>query len=1049
MSLFISLLGPFHATLDDVPWSMSRANKIEALLAFLVMESAHAQARTSLDGLLFPEIGDKSARTNLRQTMTRLRRILNNNQALPPFLLFALETVQFNVASDYELDVHSFQRKLQGCDQHQPERVIDCAVCGSLLAEAIALYRGPFLQDFSIQDSEAFAAWVDVKREGLHQAIVIALQDLMAHHERQGMFTQVADDAQRLIKLEPWHEQAYLTLMRALARQGQRTVALAHYEQYGRILSETFGVSPSPEIENLYTRIRKMSETRPLYLPEMIVGTFVGRETELEHIRQHLVQPSHRLLTLVGPGGIGKTHLGLQIGYAIANDYFGPFMDGVYFVPLIEANVVDAALLETWLVTAIANILSLTFSGTQPPIQQLLSALQEKECLLILDNGECLGLAGRTLINHILQKTTAVKILVTSRERLNLVEEWVLEIEGLPYPTPQVGQQFSNRQETYGAEVASYNAVQLFSQRAHQANEHFSLAELSPAERTAVIHISQLSQGMPLAIELAAVWVRTLSCRQIATEIRKTIDILADTMPHHPTRHHSIRAVFEHSWQRLSPTEQQVLAQLSVFRGGFSYEAAAEVTGASLWSLSSLIDKSLLKKVNTNDGTRYEMHPLLQQFSAEKLARDIREKTNKAHCDYYGRFLQHRETHLAGPQLTTTLPEIQADIENIRSGWWWAADRQHTKLLDPYIRPLHSFYTVRGWLHEGRNLFNQAILGKETLLRQPMNESQAIIWGRLLSRLGEFNCTLGALDKSEIQLTTSLTLLHRTEDAEELAFAYKKWGLLAQRRGDYAEATRFFQLSLQILRDIKNPDQTAHALMLLGSVARDQGEYEEAKASFQESTLIYRRLASPWGLAHSLRLLANVTYQVGDYETAQRAHQEALQLCQSIDDKIGQGLIWYNMGQIALAEKQYEQAHHLYEQGVHLLEEAGDKRGLALSYFELGQLMIELKECDQAKAYLYTGFQTAVKIQDLPLVSKILLSIARFRLQVCPNKAHYQTAVELLRIVQNHPTGDQNLKTMATSLLDQFPDLVSTNAQHADQVPLETVTRLVSQVLAD
>ena len=237
--------------------------------------------------------------------------------------------------------------------------------------------------------------------------------------------------------------------------------------------------------------------------------------------------------------------------------------------------------------------------------------------------------------------------------------------------------------------------------------------------------------------------------------------------------------------------------------------------------------------------------------------------------------------------------------------------------------------------------------------------------------------------------------------------------------------------------------------MLLGSVARDQSEYEAAKASFQESTLIYRQLESPWGLAHSLRLLANVTYQVGDYEAAQQAHQEALQLCQSIDDRIGQGLIWYNMGQIALAEKQYDQAHQLYEKGMHLFAEAGDKRGLALSHFELGQLMIELEKGDQAKAYLYTGFQTAVKIQDLPLVLKLLLSIAQFRLQICPQKAHYQTAVELLKIVQNHPTGDQNLKTMATALLDQFPDLVSTNTQHVDPVPLETVIHLVNQVLAN
>ena len=1050
MSLSISLLGPFQATIDNAPWSMSRANKIEALLTFLMMEADQAHTRTSLDGLLFPELKDKAARTNLRQTLTRLRRILNNDEASPPFLLFELETVQFNVASNYALDVQTFHNKLQGCEQHRPERATYCAACGSLLAEATELYRGPFLQDFSIQDSEAFAAWVEATREELQQTVVAALQDLMIYHEQQGMFEQVASDAQRLIELEPWHERACQTLLRSLARRGEQTAALDQYEQYGRILSETFGLSPSPEIESLAARIRKMSAARPYHLPERVTGSFVGREKELEQIRQHLVRPAHRLLTLIGPGGIGKTDLGLQLGHAVAQDYFGPFMDGVYFAPLVEADTVDDDLLQNWLVMALANALSLTFSGNHSPKQQLLSTLQERECLLILDNGEYLGMAGRRLISQILQETAAIKFLVTSRERLNLAEEWVLEIEGLPYPAPQVGQKVVNRAEQYGAEIAAYHAIQLFGQRAHQANEQFSLKEVSAAERTAVVHISQLSQGMPLAIELAAAWVGSLSCQQIAAEIKKTIDILTETTPQHPTRHHSIRAVFEHSWQRLSPVEQHVLTQLSVFRGGFTYEAAAAVAEATLWILSSLIDKSLLKKVKTKQGTRYEMHPLLQQFSAEKLAQAAREKTDAAHNDYYGRFLQQRETNLTGPQLTTTLPEIQADMENIRLGWRWAAKRQQVESLAPYIHPLHSFYTIRGWLHEGRDLFNQAIPDNvEALLHHPLNESHAIIWGRLLARLGEFNCTLGTLDKSEIQLTASLTLLHRTEDAEELAFANKKWGLLAQRRGNYAEATRFFQLSLQILRDIEKSDQTAHALMLLGSVARDQGKYEEAKASFAESTLIYRELESPWGLAHSLRLLANVTYQAGDHVTAEEALQEAFQLCQSIDDKIGQGLIWYNMGQIAAAEKQYEQAQDLYEKSVHLFEEVDDKRGLALSYFELGQLMIELAACDQAKAYLSIGFQTAVKIQDLPLVSKILLNIARFRLQICPNEAHYQTAVALLMIVQNHPAGNQNLKTMAASLLKQFPDLASTNTQTVEQVPFETVTNLVNQLLTD
>ena len=297
----------------------------------------------------------------------------------------------------------------------------------------------------------------------------------------------------------------------------------------------------------------------------------IGREPELATLNRLLCDPQCRLLTLAGPGGIGKTRLALEL----ASTQRAQFPDGVFFVPLVSLS------LPEFIAPAIRSALGLSSSSPLDPKEQLLNHLRQKSLLLVLDNLEHL-LEGVGLLAELLEQAPGVKLLVTSRERLNMQGEWLFDLQGLPVPPLD---QVDRAEE--------YSAVALFVQSARRAQVGF---ELSAEERPWVARICQLVEGMPLAIELAAAWVRLLSCREIAQEIERNLDFLSTSARDLPERHRSMRAVFDHSWQMLSAEEQRVLRALSVFRGGFLREAAEQVTGASLSLLSALVTRSLVHR---------------------------------------------------------------------------------------------------------------------------------------------------------------------------------------------------------------------------------------------------------------------------------------------------------------------------------------------------------------------------------------------------------------------------------------------------------------------
>ncbi len=478
----------------------------------------------------------------------------------------------------------------------------------------------------------------------------------------------------RALAKDPKQRFASLTAFaEALDQASQRTSSHAGLLATGTPPS----VSSAPSTYRTVTGLHRPS---PLPMPR---SRLIDRERELAKAKTLLLREDVGLVTLTGPGGIGKTRLVLQV----AADLADRFADGAYLVFLAPVSSAD------FLVSTIANAMQFSFYGTTDPKMQLLTHLREKKILLVLDNFEHL-LDGTELVVDIINQAPEIVVLITPRERLNIEGEWVIELSGLPLP----------KTEKKPRSKATYAAVQLFLDRAQQA----STEPILEAELSSVVRICQLVEGMPLGIELAAAWRRVLSCEEIAREIEKSLAFLAMTSPGTLPRHRSMIVVFDPSWNLLSPVEQQVFRQLSVFRGGFRRDAAERVAGATLTQLASLIDKSLLRR---NSAGRFDMHELVRQYAAMKLEQAPGEKTAvlDRHCSYYSEMLSQIKGHLRSHLAGDALKEIRAEIENVRQSWRWAVTQRKVVEMKQSLQSLLDFYDTQGWFQEGEEAFGLAV----------------------------------------------------------------------------------------------------------------------------------------------------------------------------------------------------------------------------------------------------------------------------------------------------------------------------------------------------
>jgi diguanylate cyclase (GGDEF)-like protein len=622
-------------------------------------------------------------------------------------------------------------------------------------------------------------------------------------------------------------------------------------------------VSPTYADTNLGEMLAAKSVAPRHNLPVLLTG-FVGREAEIRLVKQRL--QTERLLTLLGPGGSGKTRLASQV----ASEVLSQFSHGVCLVQLAAVLSVDE------IIPAMLDALQLAGSEKSSPRAQLLQFLQSKRMLLVLDTFEHL-IEGAELMTDMLQAAPYIAILVTSRERLHLPGEALLELNGLPVPEDE-----SAQADLGGA------SLRLFVDRARLLDEEFTLAA---DQMPWAVRICQLVQGMPLGIELAAAWVRIMSCQEIAAGIARGFDFIAAHQPHVAERHSSLRAVFGHSWQCLSPVERQVYSRLSVFRGGFTRMAATQVAGASPFMLSALLDKSLLRRSASG---RYEVHELLREYAVEALG--IAEgEVRRGHADYYLALASEAAADLEGPHQVETCDRLTTEHANLRAalGWSIAQDEGEQALL--LAGALYRFWEMRGHVREGSKWLEVA-LGVSHAATSPAARAAALVAaGHLLRRQG-------ALQRGQACLEEALVIWRDLDHTEGIAETLGGLGYIAHSSGDHPLALKLLDESLHLMRASGSKKSIVWVLMGLGALAQEQGRFPEAIRLYEEGLGLGRELGHKYAITAFLNNLSVTLTSMCEYDRARAYMLECLAINREMGGKPGTAAALGNLGVLALIQ---------------------------------------------------------------------------------------------------------------------------------------------------
>jgi predicted ATPase/DNA-binding SARP family transcriptional activator len=981
--LEVRLLGQFDMRQDGYPIVVpSRSG--QSLLAYLLLNAGYAHRREMLAGLLWPDSTESNARSYLRHALWRVRKAIGDDH-----LTIDNISIAFNENSDYWLDVSILERGLP-----------DSPSIDNLLSD-VSVYAGEFLPGF-------YDEWVAKERDRLQMAFEHKMDFLLAALVRERRWREVQEWGEHWIAHGHAPEPAFRALMIAQGASGNLSGVAVAYQRCVESLRSELGVEPSDLTQATFEALSNgevppgaSTHPDPLRIPTdhapdsppTPFTPFVGRQNELATITNLLGDPACRLLTLVGPGGIGKTRLAIEVTESINNN-----CTDICWVSL--APVASPELLTT----TIAGSFRLSFTSGQDSKLQLLNYLRNKELLLILDSFEHL-LDGAGLVAEILQAAPHIKIIVTTRERLNLHGEWLFEVGGLEFPTNKAVES-----------KTGWAAVALFVQNARRIEPGFSL---SVHRQPFVIRICQMVEGNPLAIELASSWLTVLSCEDIAKELEADLDFLEVTLRDVPERHRSLRAVFDHSWRMLSNEEREVFKKLSVFRGGFSGKAARHVAGATLTALSALSTKSFLRRAPSG---RLFVHQTLLQYGGEKLSEntDTKVEIGHAHCQYCAELLERSLDDLQGQHQHRALAEIEAEIGNIRAAWHWAIGHRLLNEIGKMLDGFYLFYELRGWFQEGEESIEDAVELARALHEVEASYDTEYLLGKCLARQGLFCVSQGRYGKAKDLLSESLVIMRRLGKREELAFTLGGMGSLAWDIGEPAEAVRRHKESLAIYREVSDRIGAAQTLSRLGFIHMSLGKVEEAERYLHESLAISSQVGNRVGRDSPLSTLGWVSYVNGNYQEARQFFLEGLTISNEFGNRMTLALNQAGLSMAMNALGHHKQARQLGQESLTTARDIGYQPAIVTALVGLGDASRALGDCDEAWQCFREGFEIALELKLVPML--LILAIGTASLLIQDGKKEF--AAEILSFVQHNNEGlgamgkvaEQRLSELANEL---------------------------------
>lgn len=986
MSLALQLFGSVQVTWADVPLKFATDHS-RALLVYLAVEANVNHSRATVAALLWPEEGEEKARRNLRQALFFLKQTLRPVNKLADYLQILPATLRWT-NHGVAVDLHTFQQHWHSGQTHAHTALHHCPQCIAQLTEAVTLYRGEFLSGLLLRENQLFEEWALFLREQSHRQVVTMLDALTTHHLAAGNYEQAGHYAARQVALEPWHEEGHRQLMRALAAQGQPGAALRQYEQCRQLLQQELGIPPAPETTLIYEQIRlgkfvqeqaqqpirqhravaRMAAAPPaLHNLPTSLAPLVGRSEQLAALRTCIDHKSDRLLTIVGMGGMGKSRLALALLEQLAAESPPPFVHGLWFIP-VSGVPHNTEHLADALAAAVLKAVGVTTPTDANLAAALFHYLADRQLLLVFDNFEHLLVAeeSATLATQflltLLQAAPGAVLVITSRLPLQLLSETVLRLEGLIVP-PSDAKRLDKR------DLANYESVRLFVYHAQRILPDFALDdETLPG----VLELCHSLSGMPLAIELAAALMPHFTPDELVSAIRQNLSLLVSQRRDLDIRHRHLSATLESSWQLLSPREQSILAQSSIFVGAFSRAAAQAVTGATVSELASLVDQSLLQQAGVGI---YQLHDLLCQFARAKLyAATPNTSVAERHSLYYLTFIAARERMLARNQTRQAVEEIQREIDNVQQAWQWAINHAQQRpttatihqQLAASVYALWHFYLIVGLFAEGAALFQQTAAAIQTILGQS-TEVEPQPWQHLRSKLLAYEaylrCLLGNYPGA-LSLAQQAVALGRAYEAPEGELI----GLLVlmmthHRSGAVDEAKLYAQQTLQRAQQVPWAGEPAEyyydvqsiVYIYLGAIALVYDEYAQAQCAFTQALDLCQRQGKLRGELNVRLNLANLMRHQHRYAAAHDEYQQVLQLVCKLGYRQGEALARYELAEVLRRLGEYTAAQQQFALATASFHEIGETYHKNYAQVDVGLLYAYLGDFDQARALIHAA----------------------------------------------------------------------------------------------
>lgn len=842
---YLELLGP-PAFNDANGRVMLRAELPTFLLAWLASRDGWVD-RGETAAMFWPDETESSARHNLSQLLYRSRKLPWHR-----FIEAEPSRLRFAGSSDLALLQH--------------------ALAAGDWSTASETYKGQFLGTMTGPDNAGWSDWLAAERENLLATWTEAASNRAAELQAQENHQEAAGLLKAVLQQDPLAETVLQEYLRAAGLAGQRSQALAAYREFSALLQRELGMEPLQDTQDLAEQLQAAASPRERSAGGGLLGapaqlsSFVARELELAQLSGELQKDEVRLVTIVGPGGIGKTRLALQAGQTLAEQF-----DQAVLVPL--ASLADG----TNLYLQAASALGLSLGGNAEPEAQLLDYLRDRSVLLLVDNFEHV-LPAAPLLGRLLQRAPLLKTLVTSREALGLSGEILLELEGLALPATADDPQFQD-----------YGAVQMFLRSARRLHPGL---QLQAADRGHLLDILRLLDGLPLGIELAVPWLRLLPLDELAAELESNLGLLqAAGGSELPARQRSLQAAFEYSWRLLDAEEQAALTGLAVFRGRFSRRAAERVAGAELPVLLSLVNKSLLRRVA---GGRFELHQPTRQFALAKLedAAPLRD----AHAHYLAEVAANAETALRGPGQREWLDRINTERDDFLAAIDWCLTSNQPTLGLAIATSLQAFWWIRGPYRQGADLLlaltrlpsaaespqlARGLHRAGTLVQElDSHEDVAGLYSRALTLAEEAGDKVLQADVIH-SMGYRLDRLDRLEEAankfRQAIELYREEGFLAgesaslnslavtlSRLDRDSEAEELFKLSLQQKRELGETQGEAYALHNLGVLYQKMGHREQGRRHVEASTALKRQIGDTRGVISALVNEANDHLEADD-----------------------------------------------------------------------------------------------------------------------------------------------------------------------------------------